>query len=129
MSKPWIHAKSSARKYGGQPDDYLDIHNFMDSSKATMADVRHRAILHSAFGCFLAEKVFGVVRTNSDDKEYSVRDIAEQHILEDMGHIPTVQDWLEGLEVQEWMGPPKVRKRFIPFNNNNDKENDHDNAE
>jgi len=26
MSKPWIHAKSSARRWGGTPDDYIAIH-------------------------------------------------------------------------------------------------------
>lgn len=120
MAKPYIHAKSSARKYGGEPEDYLDIHQFMDSTKAAMADVRHRAILHNAFGCFVAERVFGTVRTNSDGREYSPRDIAEQHVIEDMGHIPSIQDWLEGIEVAEWMGAPKVTKQFIPF----DKEQD-----
>lgn len=25
MSKPWIHAVSSARKFGGTPEDYIDI--------------------------------------------------------------------------------------------------------
>ena len=50
--KPFLHAKIHAKKYGGVPEDYIDIDNFIDSSKATMPDVRHRAILHSAFGCF-----------------------------------------------------------------------------
>jgi len=33
MYKPWIHAKNSARKFGGVPEDYLPIHNLMDSSQ------------------------------------------------------------------------------------------------
>lgn len=114
MSKPWIHAKSSARKFGGEPEDYLEIHQFMDSTKAALADVRHRAILHNSFGCFLAERVFGVVLTNSEGKEFSPRDVAEQHVVEDMGCIPTIEQWLEEVTVQEWMGPKRARK-FIPF--------------
>ena len=74
MSKPWIHAKSSAKKHGGTAEDYMEIHNFMDSSKAAHADVRHRAVLHSAFGIFIAEQIFGYNLTNSDGKEVSVRD-------------------------------------------------------
>lgn len=110
MAKPWIHAKSSARKYGGKAEDYIEIHQFMDSSKACLADVRHRAILHSSFGCFIAEKVFGTVLVNSDGKEFSPRDVAEQHVLEDLGTIPTVEKWLSSIPIESWMGPPRIRK-------------------
>lgn len=33
VSKALIHARSSARKYGGQPEDYIAIHEKMDSRK------------------------------------------------------------------------------------------------
>lgn len=108
--KPYIHAKSSAKKYGGQPEDYLDIHDFMDSSKAALPDVRHRAILHSAFGCFVVEKTFGTTRTNSAGKVYSTRDIAEDHCIEDLGFIPTVEQWFNTMEIQPWMGGPASKK-------------------
>lgn len=113
--KPWMHAKSSARKFGGVPQDYLDIHQFMDSTKAALADVRHRAILHNAFGCFVVERVFGVVRLNSDGEEYSPRQVAEQHCLEDLGRIPSIQDWLEKVPFEEWMGPPRKQREFLAF--------------
>lgn len=108
--KPFIHSKSSAKKYGGHPEDYLDIHDFMDSSKAALADVRHRAILHSAFGCFVVEKVFGTTRVNSAGKTYSTRDIAEDHCIEDLGFIPTVEHWFKSMEIQPWMGGPASKK-------------------
>lgn len=119
--KPIIHAKSSARKYGGNPDDYVDIHQFMDSSKAALADVRHRALLHSAFGCFVVEKVFGLTRINSDGKEYSVRDVAEDHCIEDLGFIPSVEQWLGNMTIQAWMGGrsnknDREKNRFISMN-------------
>ena len=57
--KPHLHAKLSVKKFGGTIEDYMDIHEFIDSTKAALPDVRHRAILHSAFGCYLTEKVFG----------------------------------------------------------------------
>ncbi len=107
--KPYYHAISSAKKYGGVLEDYLPIHDFMDSSKATLADVRHRAILHSTFGCFIVEKVFGTVITNSAGKVVSTRDIAEQHCMEDLGKIPMVYEWLKDIPIQSWMGQPQKK--------------------
>lgn len=112
MSKPWIHAKSSAKRYGGIPEDYLKIHQLMDSSKSTMPDNRHRALTHNAW--FIGtdgplELIFGVVITNSEGKEVSVRDIGEQHILEDFGmrYIPSVSDYLSEMEYKSWMNNGK----------------------
>ena len=101
--KPYLHAKISVKKFGGKAEDYMDIHNFIDSSKACMPDIRHRAILHSAFGCFLVEQMYGIVRTNSDGKEYSPRDVAEEHIKEDLGFIPTMEHYLNNMTIQPWM--------------------------
>jgi hypothetical protein len=106
MSKPWIHAQSSARRFGGVPEDYIEIHNLMDSSKATIADSRHRALTHTAwFVGTILERVFGVVITNADGRQVSVRDVGEQHVLEDFGgrFIPSAQDYLAGIPMQEWM--------------------------
>jgi len=101
--KPHIHSRNSVRKYGGRVKDYQHIHDFFDSSKATLPDVRHRAILHSAFGIFLLEKVFGVTMVNSDGKTVSIRDLGEDHVKEDLGFIPTVEHWLKNMEIQDWM--------------------------
>lgn len=103
IMKPYLHAESSARKFGGVAGDYIDIHVLMDSSKSHIADHRHRAIFHSSFGCFIVELIFGVTRTNSDGGVYSPRDVAEQHCLEDLGTIPSVQDWLKDLPIEPWM--------------------------
>lgn len=103
--KPIIHAESSARKWGGSPDDYLEIHDFMDSSKSVFSDNRHRALTHNNWFIFVVEKVFGHTVLNSEGLDVSVRDICEQHVLEDFGgkYIPTVADYLEGMEFQSWM--------------------------
>lgn len=111
--KPMLHAKSSAKKYGGRFEDYLAIHDMMDCSKATMADIRHRAIFHSAFGCFIIEKLFGHTIKNSDGKEVSVRDIAEDHIMEDLGFIPSDEKWLGNMPIETWMGGPSKKSRTI----------------
>ena len=108
MSKPWIHALSSSRKYGGKPEDYIEIHNLMDSSKSCMGDNRHRTLTHNSWFVGAGgplELIFGVAMKNSDGKIVSVRDIGEQHILEDFGmrFIPTPQDYLQEMEVCSWM--------------------------
>lgn len=120
MAKPWIHAQSSAKKYGGCPDDYIEIHNLMDSSKGTIADSRHRALTHNAwFLSVILERIFGVTLVNSDGMVISVREIGEQHVLEDyrMRFIPSAQDYLQEIEVQEWMvsgkgAPPSSAKLY-----------------
>lgn len=120
MSKPWVHSQSSARKWGGKPEDYLAIHDFFDSSKGTIADSRHRALTHNSwFLSTVLEKVFGHNITNSDGRSVSVRDIGEQHILEDFGgrFIPSAQDYLQEMEIKDWMirgigAPPSFAKIY-----------------
>lgn len=120
MSKPWVHAVSSAKRFGGKPEDYIEIHNLMDSSKGTIADSRHRALTHTAwFLSTILERVFGVVITNSENRQISVRDIGEQHVLEDYRgrYIPSAQDFLQEIEIKEWMvsgkgEPPSSAKLY-----------------
>ncbi len=114
--KPMVHARLSAKKYGGVPEDYLKIHDWFDSTKAALPDVRHRMILHNAFGCFLAEQLFGHTLTNSDGKVVHVRDIAENHVIEDLGFIPTIERCLAGMPVEPWMsgGVHRFREESKP---------------
>lgn len=106
--KPWLHAKISAHKFGGKPEDYIEIHNWFDQTKAHIADSRHRLILHNSFGIHLAEQVFGIMHQkddgtwiklpiiiNSDGKDISVRDVAEQHVLDDLSKIPSLSECFE----------------------------------
>lgn len=111
--KPLIHAKLSVKKYGGVVEDYLPIHNFLDSSKAHVPDMRHRALLHNSFGIYIAESLYGVYITNSDGRDVSVRDIGEEHVIQDMGRIPTVQDYLTGMPMYHWLGGAPTSTRTI----------------
>ena len=119
--KPLLHARSSARKWGGTWEDYIDIHNFFDSTKSAFPDMRHRLILHSSFGIYIAERVFSVVITNSIGKQISVRDIGEQHVIEDIGFIPTLDRWLKHVPKEAWMFGHEVgagsKNKFISFDN------------
>lgn len=111
--KPFRHARNSVKKYGGSINDYMPIHDFIDSSKAALADVRHRAILHSAFGIFIVERAFGALITNGDGVTVSVRDVAEDHVIEDLGRIPTLEEYLKTmpLDACHWMGGPTLTQR------------------
>jgi hypothetical protein len=101
--KPMVHARISAKKFGGIAEDYLAIHDFMDCTKMALPDVRHRMMLHNSVGCFIAERVFGHTITNSENKTVHVRDVAEAHIIEDLGFIPTLEKCFSGMAIEAWM--------------------------
>lgn len=104
MSHPYHHAVSSAKKFGGVPDDYIALHNWFDETKRVCPDARHRALRHHAEGIFLCEQVFGVTITNSSGRQIPVRVIGEQHVREDCcGEIPTAMDWLKHMTIEPWM--------------------------
>lgn len=119
MAKPYVHADSSVRRWGGTREDYLPIHEFLDSSKIAMADGRHRALTHNAwFLAVVIERVFGATLINAAGREVSTRQIAEQHVSEDYGgFIPSAQDFLELLPYPEWIdngrGDPPPSQREI----------------
>ncbi|WP_130731440.1 DUF6915 family protein [Komagataeibacter xylinus] len=104
MAHSYYHALSSVRQWGGTADDFLPIHTWFDESKLISADFRHRALRHHAEGIFLAERLFGVVLTISTGRVVPVRLIAEQHMREDFGFIPSFVDWLKEIRPQPWMG-------------------------
>lgn len=118
--KPLAHARISVKKFGGDVSDYIDIHNWFDSTKAHVADGRHRLVLHNSFGIFLCEQIFGEIIqtanglkrmpyiTTSDGKQVSVRDIAEQHVIDDMGSIPSLDKCLENVPTQNWVSGGKT---------------------
>lgn len=102
----WHHAQSAARKWGGAPDDYIEIEEFIDSSKQVIGDVRHRAMYHHTTGVWLCQKIFG--RTVTVERAHRevlvpVRLVAERHILEDLGWLPSPADYIEGMPVRPWM--------------------------
>lgn len=103
MAHSWHHAVSSARQFGGEPEDYVEIHSWFDASKVHMADFRHRALRHHTEGIFEAERLFGTTIVNSRGQKVPVRLVGEQHMMEDFGRIPSLVDWLECVEYRPWM--------------------------
>ena len=108
MAHAYHHSISSARKFRGLPEDYTAIHEWIDGSKIAFSDHRHRALRHHSFGVYACEEKFGKTITNTDGKEVPVRTIAEQHSIEDLGFVPTVQDWLKELPKEFWMTGRKL---------------------
>ena len=105
MANPLIHSKSSVKRWGGKVEDYLPLHEVIDSPKATMNNNSARALTHNTwFAYTIMHKIFGYNITNSDGKSVDVVDIAMLHIAEDfrMKFVPTAQDYLQHLQVQAW---------------------------
>lgn len=115
MSKPYVHAVRSAQLFGGRPEDYLPVHDFLDSSKAAFPDNRHRALTHNTwFLTTVLDRVFGPALTNSDGDTVPTRAVGEQHVIEDFGgqFIPSAQDFLQSMDARPWMDGRGVPPSF-----------------
>jgi hypothetical protein len=104
MSHPYHHSLSSVKKWGGAVEDYYPIHQWFDESKKIDADFRHRALRHHAEGIFMAETIFGKTLTLSTGRVVPTRWVGEQHVVEDLGRIPSFADWARSIRPQPWMG-------------------------
>lgn len=113
MSHPLHHSISSVKKFGGEIEDYLPIHNWFDETKAHYPDMRHRALRHHSEGIFWCEKEFGEYIVNSTGKMIPVRAIGEQHVKEDLGWIPTIKDYLDKMETSSWMYKPGEGRKIM----------------
>ena len=102
---PWKHAESTARKWGGSPSDYVHIHDWFDETKQFTGDWTHRALRHHSAGIQWAIDKFGHVVVNSKGHSIPVKMIAEQHVEEDCGFIPTPKDYQKLLtqNPEKWM--------------------------
>lgn len=105
MSTPWHHAVSTAKKWGGNPEDYIKVHDWFDETKSFTGDWTHRALRHHSAGIQWAVEKFGYAVRNSKGQMIPIKLIAEQHVLEDCGYIPTPQSWLKVLagHPEKWM--------------------------
>lgn len=78
---PEAKIKASAQKFGWTEEEVQAIKGLIDEARSN----------DSTFV------------TNSDGKRIQIRDIAEQHIVEDMGCIPTVEDCIHLLPLHGWL--------------------------
>lgn len=103
MADCTLHAKSSALRFGGEVDAYLPIHKWFDEPKRDVGDFRHRAIRHHMLGVRECVERFGDFIDRGDGRTVAVALIGEQHLMEDCGFLPTVDDWMRHLDAQPWM--------------------------
>jgi hypothetical protein len=90
--------------------------HIIDESKAITADFRHRALRHHAEGIFMLERFFGATVTISTGRIVPVRLIGEQHVVEDLGFIPSFADWVRCIRPEPWIGRAQpIHKQVDPF--------------
>lgn len=100
----------------------MPIEEFIDSSKQTLGDYRHRAVYHHTLGVYLCETIFGktiTIKKNTKEIQVPVRLIAERHIVEDLGFLPSPEHYLKnipfGADETKWMSG-SIRKEVGNFN-------------
>lgn len=106
--KPLQHAQISQKKHGGKWQDYIEIHNVLDSSKVSCAHFKHRFFLHHEEGIELGVKISGQNLVNSEGKAVATRQLLTEHLIEDVGRLVTVEDWSRDLL-------PKTNDAFYQF--------------
>lgn len=82
-------------------EEYMPFHEWFDSTKAHCADGRHRLLLHNSWGIFMLAEKFGALYTNSEGKKVAVRDIGEDHVLQDFGRIPSLGEILQMFSIRD----------------------------
>lgn len=93
----------------------MTVH-IIDESKSITADFRHRALRHHAEGLFMLERLFGTTITLGTGRVVPVRLIGEQHIVGDLGFIPSFADWVRAIRPEPWMGRAQpIHKLVDPF--------------
>ena len=143
MANPYHHAVSSARQFGGVPSDYQPIHDWFDKSKAHRADPVHRALRHHSQGIFDCEEVFGPTVELStcvkcgvhkdehpewepakqhpfNPKVIPTRWVGEQHVREDLGRIPTMNEWFDQIPMEPWMNRSRKLSKELEAAEKND---------
>ena len=67
VAHPNLHAKSSAKKFGGKPEDYIHLHEWLDETKSWFGDSLHRMFRHHSEGIFEMETEGLSLETNRTD--------------------------------------------------------------
>src|SRR5579885_1584730 len=100
----WQHCLHSCERFGGRPDDYLPLHQFLNSARTVLPDKASRCVLHNAWGIDLVVRCLGTTfRRSSDHIQTSTRQVAEMHILRDLGAIPTMLEAVRTVPLAKWM--------------------------
>jgi hypothetical protein len=115
MMKPLQHAHITAHRYGGQWQDWIAFHDWIDRSKAIFPSMQHRMFLHSDFGRWLALMVFGEFIESGDGLQVPTDDLFCDHQIEDLGRVVTLSEWLRETDAVYWerrLQPPRYLEQI-----------------
>src|SRR5215468_2722902 len=100
--KPLQHARITGRRYGGEWQDWIAIHDWIDRSKAIFPSMQHRMFLHSDFGEWLTVKIHGEAIEAKDGTVIPTCDLFRDHQVEDLGRVVTLAEWLREISADYW---------------------------
>lgn len=93
---PLRHARLSANRRGGAPEDYYALHAFFDTTKELCSDNRHR-LLHNLWGIRrVVIPLFGSEIMTASGERVATKDVCEaDHVLADFSgkYLPTLADF------------------------------------
>ena len=101
-----------ASRMGRRRSRLLTDPEWFDESSEHVNDLRHRLMRHHSQGIAECVRRFGRLLTLSNGRQVPMKKIAERHIVEDLGFVPAVADWVRSLKLQPWMMRPK-RTRVV----------------
>ena len=78
--------------------DDLPIHEFLDATKFSCADRRHRVVLHHT-------DLGGAIAARAFPGRTDVEALVSQHVREDLGQEATLSDWFEHCEIERLPKP------------------------
>lgn len=96
---PQRHAQLSARRHGGEPDDYVELHSFVDATKEICSDNRHR-IFHTLWAVRrVIIPIVGPLITAGGKSVRTKTVLEHDHILADFSRrfIPTLGDFVDAI--------------------------------
>ncbi len=107
-------AKRSQDKFGGEVEDYLRIHQFLDSPSLWLKAEKQLVLTHSNFGVFLCDQIFGHTFHRRSDRELMLTaNIAREHLEAELGTVIDVQNMLNLMPLRTWQNglkPAQVQR-------------------
>lgn len=111
------HAFISARKFNCNPEDVLELHKLMDSSKIFFPQGwQHRMFSHNMWFVQVVTDMYlkltnkDYVKNTKTNGHILIRDILIEHLKEDFsGKIPDLKDWLNCIKFEtneKWINNP-----------------------
>lgn len=106
--------ESCARRFKAHAGDFSEINGWIDGHNDpegidASAHPAARYLRHQSYSCFEVEEIFGITIALSDGRQIPSRYIAEYHITQEFGFIPSLSEWLCLIQPKPFM----ARASFI----------------